>query len=367
MNRSLSPKQSQFVEGKSYRFIVKSASEAVCVIRKQLGERAVVTSIKQIKPRGLFRAFSTPRLEVIAMLPPSLKEVSLPPSRQQSSSEPVVIPPPISIRYEQSASENQPTVVGSGKSLYQFLLKSGFESGLLADFQQFPEWSSWERLPLGRVLGELSKTLIELFRDLPSRPLTSKIAFVGTPGSGKTTALCKHLAQEVFVRGQPVEVLKLEGESPNPDSALSAFCEVLGTTLWREPYDHRQCPPERRLYLDLPGLFLGNTHAWRAMGERLDAHAVTSRVLVINAAYETSLIKQIYRDGQALRATHVVFSHMDEVSQATKLWPLVLRGGLRPLFLSYGESITGSYSEDFLSSLIEKTFPRTLAAPNSDN
>lgn len=357
-NSSAQPK------GESYRFIVKSASEAVRIIRERLGERAIVSSIKQVKGRGLLRAFATPQLEVIATVPPKLKE-----SEHVTPDEgaPFVVPPPISVRYESHSTQEEPVMgqpgqARAGKSLYEFLNKSGFDSSLLTDLQQFPEWSAWENLPLGRVLGELSKTLIELFRDLPSRPLTSKIAFVGSPGSGKTTALCKHLAQEVFVRGHSVEVLKLEGDSPNPDGALNAFCDVLGTPLWREPYDLSQCLPERRLYLDLPGLFMGDIHAWEAMSKRLDDYEVTSRVLVVNATYEMGLIKQIYRNAQALGATHVVFSHMDELTQSTKLWPLVLRGGLAPLFLSYGESITGSYSEDFLSSLITKTFPQALVS-----
>jgi flagellar biosynthesis protein FlhF len=351
-------------QGTSYRFVVKSASEAVRVIRERLGERAVVTSIKRIKGKGFFRAFSAPMLEVIASVPVPLADL---PHTHQSSDErqPFVVPPPISLRYESQYNTGEiPSAsgtIGSGKSLYAFLIKSGFDSSLLTDLQQFPEWSTWEQLPIGRVLGELSKTLIELFRSLPRRPLTSRIAFIGTPGSGKTTALCKHLAQEVFVHGRCVEVLKLEGDVLNPDGALSAFCEVIGTTLWREPYDLSQMNPARRLYLDLPGLCLGDAHAWKVMGARLDAYAVTSRILVVNASYEMNLIKQMYRNAQELRATHVVFSHMDEVTQSTKLWPLVLRGGLGPLFLSYGEGITGSYSEDVLSSLIKKTFPQTLS------
>ena len=364
MTTSSSSKISPQSQGKSYRFIVKSASEAVRVIRERLGERAIVASIKQVKGRGFFRAFAAPRLEIIATVPPTLPEAE---NGTSDAGKPFVVPPPISVRYESHSEQGKQEMgpfgqVGSGKSLYAFLNKSGFDSSLLTDLQQFPEWSTWEQLPIGRVLGELSKTLIELFRDLPSRPLTSKIAFVGSPGSGKTTALCKHLAQEVFVRGKSVEVLKLEGDSPNPDGALNAFCDVLGTTLWREPYDHGQSQSAESLYLDLPGLFMGDLAAWKAMGARLDDYGVTSRVLVVNAAYEMGLIKDIYRNAQALCATHIVFSHMDEVMQSTKLWPLVLRGGLAPLFLSYGDSITGSYSEDFLSSLIAKTFPQALAS-----
>jgi len=58
------PKQSEAV--KRYRLVVRSAEEAVRMIREKLGDHAKVVSVRQIGGDGLKRFISSPKLEVIA-------------------------------------------------------------------------------------------------------------------------------------------------------------------------------------------------------------------------------------------------------------------------------------------------------------
>ena len=55
--------------GKRFKLIVRSAEEAVRVIREKLGEDARVLSVKQVGGEGLKRFISSPKLEVIAEVP----------------------------------------------------------------------------------------------------------------------------------------------------------------------------------------------------------------------------------------------------------------------------------------------------------
>ena len=55
--------------GKRFRLTVKSAEEAVRVIREKLGDNARVLSVRQIGGEGLKRFISSPKLEVIAEIP----------------------------------------------------------------------------------------------------------------------------------------------------------------------------------------------------------------------------------------------------------------------------------------------------------
>ncbi|MGH7936940.1 MAG: hypothetical protein ACRD5Z_14540, partial [Bryobacteraceae bacterium] len=91
--------------------------------------------------------------------------------------------------------------------------------------------------------------------------------------------------------------------------------------------------------------------------EALDHLSVTSRVVVVNAAYEASVIKQIYEAGERLRATHVVFTHLDELSHWGKLWEFILGHDLTPLFLSSGQNIAGDFIEEVFPSILARTFP----------
>ena len=86
-------------------------------------------------------------------------------------------------------------------------------------------------------LPNFVSSLVDLFKQLPERPLHGNVAFVGTPGVGKTTALCKKISDEVFIQGKEVHVLKLEAEAPNSDDALRVFCDILGVSIWRDYAD----------------------------------------------------------------------------------------------------------------------------------
>ena len=55
--------------GKRFRLTVRSAEEAVRVIREKLGEKARVLSVRQVGGEGLKKFISSPKLEVIAEIP----------------------------------------------------------------------------------------------------------------------------------------------------------------------------------------------------------------------------------------------------------------------------------------------------------
>ena len=61
--------------GKRFRLTVKSAEEAVRVIREKLGDNARVLSVRQVGGEGLKKFISSPKLEVIAEIPSEVDEI----------------------------------------------------------------------------------------------------------------------------------------------------------------------------------------------------------------------------------------------------------------------------------------------------
>ena len=118
-------------------------------------------------------------------------------------------------------------------SLY-LLERTGFDRGLINLLQTWSNWKNISQLPIAEALKEITIGLSDRFRKIEIKNLLAKIAFVGSPGSGKTTTLCKFLANEVFINKNTPNVLKLENGMPNPDDSLRIFCEVIGVTLFRE-------------------------------------------------------------------------------------------------------------------------------------
>ena len=132
------------------------------------------------------------------------------------------------------------------------------------------------------------------------------------------------------------------------------FCEALGVALLREPSELRKVPEETNVYFDVPGMIL-NVKNIRYLQKIFDELGVESRVLVVNAAYERAIIQEAYTRATALGATHVVFTHVDELPRCGKLWEFVLDDGLVPLFASTGQNIAGDYDRHVIDLLVRRT------------
>jgi flagellar biosynthesis protein FlhF len=203
--------------------------------------------------------------------------------------------------------------------------------------------------------------LREKFADIGKRSPGPRRVFLGSCGAGKTTALCKGISIDVFVEGRQAAILKLDGDQPNATDGLAAFCDVLGAPLLRSPSEVDEFDNEWLLYVDVPGVGLDAPGEHRRLAQTLDALDVDTRVLVINAALETEVIADTFEMGRACGATHVVFTHLDEVRRPGRLWRFVLFGGLQPWFVSSGPSPAGEIETDVFSALLARTFPPVIA------
>jgi flagellar biosynthesis protein FlhF len=359
--------------GKRFKLIVRSAEEAVRVIREKLGEDARVLSVKQVGGEGLKRFISSPKLEVIAEVPSQEQQTeeanalgSAPVDREVEAvgavvqKESPVVPV---IEREQgeptSTTEDQREDGFSGETA-RILSKAGFDLALLSEIRSWADWKKVNELPLADALKEITVGLSGRFRSTPSIPTTDKIALLGAPGVGKTTTLCKFLAHEVFMNKRTPHVLKVENGIPNPDDALRIFCEVVGVTLFREAGNLPEISEPNPLYLDFPGLSLSHVDDWVETKETLDHLDVRTRVLVLNGAYDRQVLLKNISSGKHLGATHIAFTHFDELSNSTKLWPIILHSGLSPLCICNGQNVTGDFTTSVLNQMIARTFPEEL-------
>ena len=352
--------------GKKYRIIVRSADEAVRVIQRKLGPEARVISVRQVGGQGLAKFISSPKLEVIAEIPPeggeqenealdsaepSAVEIdSIPESQVSSNPEPEIsqdVPPLTEEDLEDS-------------DVMRLLARAGFDPALLSDLRAWSRWEEMKEMPLADALKEITVGLSDRYRSLDNQGTSNRIALIGPPGVGKTTTLCKFIAHEVFINKHVPHVLKVENGVPNPDDALRIFCEVVGVTLYREPTNIPEVSDESPLYLDFPGISLSHREDWTQTRETLDLLDIETRVLVVNAAYDRAVIDQVIRLSSLIGATHLALTHFDELSNSTKLWPVVLRSGLTPLCVCHGQNVTGDFSTNVLNQLIARTFPEQL-------
>ena len=357
---------------KRYRLVVRSAEEAVRMIREKLGDSARVVSVRQTGGEGLKRFISSPKLEVIAEVPPVgnlSKTESFEPSdsserivEEVSHNEEPKIVDSVSVSNAEQAAPATSTDLAKDlpQDALQLLSKAGFDDVLLSQIKSWPEVGDISNLSLADVLRKVTQCLSDRFKSTPQVPLGSKIALLGSPGSGKTTMLCKMLAHEVFIKKKLPMVLKLENGVPNPDDSLRIFCEVIGVTLYREESKIPNATLQSPLFIDIPGISLSDATEWSKIKSSLTSLGVTSRILVVNGAYDSKVLTKCVRIGGNLDSTHLAITHFDELSNASKLWPIIFDSALSPYCISNGQNITGDFSSNVLNQMIAKSFPENL-------
>jgi flagellar biosynthesis protein FlhF len=237
------------------------------------------------------------------------------------------------------------------------LRRSGITETALNRLQSGPNWPELNSLPLHRALAETSRLLRSQAETRVVRPPLSRAAFLGTAGVGRTTALSKWLAQEVFRRARLGHVVSVEFDRPNPLGPLPVFSEALGVPLAHFPCETHAAVPAGFVYFDLPAVSMRNGGENARIADFLDREQITERVLVLNAAYDRASMREAYAAGRDLGATHLVFTHLDEVPQWGKLWDYLFDESLEPLFLSTGPSLTGDCEEDVPGAIVRRTLP----------
>jgi flagellar biosynthesis protein FlhF len=347
MSSSLPPS----TPGACYKFTVNSAAEAVTLIREKLGPSARVLSVRSVAPTGWRRFVRGPQLEVIAQIE---LPAQVPPSAFAAVSEEPALPvaeAPV------SEPRNRSTAPVSPVGLAALLRRSGLTEAALSRLQATANWGDWATMPLHRALAETARQLRQQVDARPVRAPLSRAAFLGTPGVGRTTALCKWLAVEMFRRARLGHVVTVEFDRPNSTGPLPVFAEALGLPLAHFPCETRPATPGGFVYFDLPGLSSRRPIDNAPLATWLDQEQITERVLVLNAAYDRAALRDAYTAGRDLGATHLVFTHLDEVPQWGKLWDYLFDEALEPLFISTGPSLTGDCEDDVPGAIVRRTLP----------
>ncbi|MBL9201909.1 MAG: flagellar GTP-binding protein [Opitutaceae bacterium] len=335
----------------TYKFTVRSTDEAVALIREKLGPTARVLSVRNAAAPGLKKFFAAPRLEVIAQVD---AEAPAAPAIDQASDEPAR---PDEAAAPAAVARARLTPFPSSIGLTGLLRRTGISETALQRLQAGPAWAELNAQPLHRALAEAARLLRSQAGVRAVRAPLSRAAFLGAAGVGRTTALCKWIALETFRRARTGHVVSVEFDRPNALGPLPVFSEALGVPLAHFPCETGPATPGGFVYFDLPGLSVRRPADNASMAFFLEREKITERVLVLNAAYDRASLREAYAAGRDLGATHLVFTHLDEVPQWGKLWDYLFDEEVEPLFLATGPSLTGDCEEDVPGAIMRRTLP----------
>ncbi|MBC2595024.1 hypothetical protein H5P28_12220 [Ruficoccus amylovorans] len=356
-------------ENQKIRFVVRNAEEAVARLRERFGEEGEVLSVKQVRSSGLRSLLTAPQLEVIARRrpaapsAPSLSRAETGPSAEASALE--ISREDADGRARRSEGETSPAIDRkpwmngrrkTARSCRQFLEEAGFAPELLARLEGAPEWRSLQELSPEEGLPKAAAWL-RRYAERVGRPRVPRVlAFIGGAGAGKTTAICKLLARDVFEKGIKPQVVRLEVDKPHLDNGLNLYADIFGVECLPSPADIDPQGQEP-VYIDIPGFALQSEAEQGRIREVLDDFGITGRIFVQNAAYGPSVHKRFSEVGRLLNVTHQVYTHLDELVYFGDLWTPLLDIERPILFFSTGPNVAADYVDERFDYLLSKTFP----------
>jgi flagellar biosynthesis protein FlhF len=165
--------------------------------------------------------------------------------------------------------------------------------------------------------------------------------FIGPPGSGKTTILCKWLTSAVLRGEHRARVWRLDGEIANTSEFLSLHCEMVGVPVDRF-WDGMGV--EDLLFVDLPGVECHNPTGMKILREALSSLPQPHIHLVLNAAMDTVLLFEQFNWFAQLMPADLIFTHLDEEHRRVKLWNFVLGTNCSLGWLGGGQKIPGDFN-----------------------
>ena len=319
------------------RFEAEDMTEALRMVKRELGEEAVILSAKESCPGGFLRAFRKNHVEITAAMDYPLEDKK----KEKDASKTLS---------DEFADEMENDRVSLSSKFSMFVPMAGnakFGDGAKTVVEKQPSEVVVEEQPtlkpstVGRTAtpvvscSQIEKPVTRrpteeivatpFYRNLDSRAV---VALVGGTGAGKSTAVAKLASHCRMVEKRSVALISLDRFSIGGNQTLEKVSRILNLPfVLAHDAEQLQMALEDKadrdvVLIDTPGISLGNRTMSEEVAGLIEAANPSETHLVVNATVRQSVVDGWIEALRPMGIDRLLLTHMDEIAGDEGLWKL---------------------------------------------
>jgi Flagellar GTP-binding protein len=320
------------------RYVVRNMKEALTLIKRDLGPDAIIVSSHKIREKGIRGWFMPPKLEVIAVLEKAEEdavkaELGYIHNLLTRFSQPIAGPENEKSDIDYSSEPN-----AIKQSLINLEIDEHIADILVKDLKL-----SWSK---EKIKQEIEARLISVFKPVQPRNMRTKImAFVGSPGVGKTTTLAKIGAIYSLFNSFNIAFITIDTFRVGAMEQMKIYGDIIGASV-----DIVMSPDELReaiarnsdkdlILIDTTGRPSKNTYQLEELKVFLDVLDFVEIYLVINATTQKRDMLQIIKDYELIAYSQIIISKVDETIAPGSIVNAAYYTGLPIAYITNGQDV----------------------------
>lgn len=377
------------------RFLGVNSREAMRQVREALGDEALILANRQTGQGVEILAMaesavaasseSSPVPPVSPVAPPATTSTVQPSPRDDSSqafaSMSAQLLEEMRDMRELLARERRPTSTDSiAQRLAQAMLEAGFSRTLAEDVtatlpDELRSGEPTDERGMAWLVRQLGRRLHSLADESAFMAREGIVALVGPTGVGKTTTTAKLTARYVMRHGtRPVALVTTDSFRIGAHEQLRIYSRLLDVPMYALNADQpvsdllERMKGKSRVVIDTVGMSQRDQRVIEQIGHLQGAETPVRLVLLLNAASQPETLEEVVvRYRQAARAAGAevedcIITKQDEAGRLAPVLDIVMRHGLRLLFVSHGQRVPEDMALAEPVSLIEGCLAQRTSA-----
>lgn len=377
------------------RFLGANSREAMRQVREALGDEALILANRQTGQGVEILAMaesavaasseSSPVPPVSPVAPPATTSTVQPSPRDDSSqafaSMSAQLLEEMRDMRELLARERRPTSTDSiAQRLAQAMLEAGFSRTLAEDVtatlpDELRSGEPTDERGMAWLVRQLGRRLHSLADESAFMAREGIVALVGPTGVGKTTTTAKLTARYVMRHGtRPVALVTTDSFRIGAHEQLRIYSRLLDVPMYALNADQpvsdllERMKGKSRVVIDTVGMSQRDQRVIEQIGHLQGAETPVRLVLLLNAASQPETLEEVVvRYRQAARAAGAevedcIITKQDEAGRLAPVLDIVMRHGLRLLFVSHGQRVPEDMALAEPVSLIEGCLAQRTSA-----